>query len=204
MLDHQLPELLAKRLQSPLPGSAAQRDMETELSYGRHFGPPRPDARPAAVVIFLHPYDDQWHLPLMLRPVALVNHPGQISLPGGTIEPGESSEEAALREMEEELGVPRHGALLLGQLSNIYVFASNFIVTPWVAAARSDIQFEPSIDEVDEVLNIPLDHLLDPASRGQHIYERNGVSVLAPHFAWRGHFVWGTTAMILAELAALI
>src|SRR5215510_12971597 len=104
-----LPDRLARRLRLPLPGPAAQRTMESELAYGRHLGPPRLDARPAAVVALLHLIDDRWHMPLMVRPETLAHHAGQSSLPGGMVEPGETSEEAAIRELEEELGIARFG-----------------------------------------------------------------------------------------------
>lgn len=203
MTDH-LPEQLAARLHSPLPGASAQRQMEPELSYGRHFGPARFDARPAAVVVLLIRRGLQWRLPLMLRPDSMTHHAGQISLPGGSLEPGESTSDAALRELEEELGVPRYAALLLGQLSPIYVFGTNFLVTPCVAAIRSDVPLSPNDAEVAAVLDLPLAHLLNPAHRGQHIQTRGTVSLRAPHFEWQGHFIWGATSMILAELTAAI
>jgi 8-oxo-dGTP pyrophosphatase MutT (NUDIX family) len=178
--------------------------MEPELAYGRHFGPVLPDARPAAVVAMLHWHQGQWHLPLMRRPDSLTHHAGQISLPGGLIEPGESSEEAALRELEEELGVPRFGVLLLGQLSPLYLFGSNFLISPWVAAVRTAVEFRPSAAEVDEMLEVPLAHFLEPASRGRHVEERGDVRLMAPHFDWHGALIWGATSMILAELAAIV
>jgi hypothetical protein len=96
-INDDLPERLTARLQMRLPGTAAQRTMQPELSFGRYAGPARPDARPAAVVVLLHQIDQQWFVPLMVRQKTLSHHAGQISLPGGMIEAGESSEEAALR-----------------------------------------------------------------------------------------------------------
>src|SRR5690606_9786945 len=114
----QLPEQLARRLQQgQLPGRKAQARFEPLLSYGRHFGPPRYDARPAAVIALLFPAEGDWHLPLVLRPARLAAHGGQIGLPGGVVEPGESAQQAALRELEEELGVPPGAVHTIGELS---------------------------------------------------------------------------------------
>jgi len=202
-LTDDLLDRLARRLRMPLPGVAAQRTMESELAYGRHFGPPRCDARPAAVVALLHLVEGRCHLPLMVRPETLAHHAGQISLPGGMIEPGETSEEAALRELEEELGIERFGVLLLGQLSPLYLFGTNFWITPWVAAARGGVDFMPNAAEVHEVLQVPMADLLDAAIRGRHIENRGTFQFSAPHFLWRGHEIWGATSMILAELVEI-
>jgi 8-oxo-dGTP pyrophosphatase MutT (NUDIX family) len=199
-----LPQFLTERLHHPLPGSIAQRTMEPELSYGRHCGPARPDARPAAVVAALHMIDGRWHLPLMVRPETAAHHAGQISLPGGTVEAGETSEVAALRELEEELGISRSAALLLGRLTDVYVYGTNFLITPWVVAIQGTATFRPSAAEVQEILQIPLSHLLDPANRGQHIEQRGSLRFVAPHFQWYEHRIWGATSMILAEFSAVL
>jgi 8-oxo-dGTP pyrophosphatase MutT (NUDIX family) len=199
-----LPEFVTRRLHLPLPGAAAQRTMQPELSFGRHAGPAKPDARPAAVVVLLHQVDNQWFVPLMLRPKSLSHHAGQISLPGGVIEAGESSEEAALRELEEELGIDRFRSLLLGQLSPLYLFGTNFLITPWVAVVRGEVEFCPNRSEVEEFLQVPLSHLLSPTSRGEHVQQRGTLRFMAPHFSWREHRIWGATSMILAELVDVL
>src|SRR5687768_9711616 len=113
MLD--LPARLSQLLrEGTLPGRAAQAKFEPQLSYGRHFGPAPDNARLAAVMILLFPDGEDWRLPLVLRPVSLTAHGGQIGLPGGAVDPGESSDQAALRELTEELGVGAEGVELLG------------------------------------------------------------------------------------------
>ena len=197
-------EQLTARLSGPLPGPSAQRTMAPELSFGRYAGPARYDARQAAVAISLYQINGAWHLPLVVRPESLKHHAGQIGLPGGIIDPGETSEQAALRELEEELGIPRSAATSLGQLSSLYVFGTNFLIAPWIVALSSPVSFRPSAAEVQEVLQIPLVHLLDPKSRGQHIQRRGALQLIAPHFRWQGHNIWGATAMILAEFVAVM
>lgn len=143
-------------------------------------------------------------MPLTVRPSTMTDHAGQVSLPGGMIEPGETSQEAALRELEEELGVPADGIELLGRLSPLYLFVSNFCVDPWVAVLPERPRLKPSPSEVAEVLEVPLDHLLDPSNVGQHARDHRGLTFKAPHFRWQRHHIWGATSMILSELLALV
>ena len=131
-------------------------------------------------------------------------HAGQISFPGGMVEPGESTADAALRELDEELGVPPTSIEILGSLSPLYVFVSNFLVTPWVAVARTAIEFRPCVDEVAEVLEMPLAHLLDAGNYSVHPYRRGELEFSAPHLSWGEHRVWGATSIILAELVAIL
>ena len=200
-----LPEQLAARLiEKPLPGRAAQRRFEPSLCYGRHLGPPAVRARAAAVLALLYPHEGEWHLPLTVRPATLVAHAGQISLPGGSVDPGETGPQAALRELEEELGAGAQGVELLGGLSPLYVYVSEFQVTPWVAVAKERPDFAPSPYEVAELLEVPLSHLLDPANRGRHSRRQRGIEYSAPHFLWGRHRIWGATSMILGELVEIL
>src|SRR4051812_44121014 len=105
-LPENLAERLAQRLTEPLPGRHVQARLQPELGYGRHFGPPLPGARQAAVLILLYRSAGEWIVPLTLRPTTMAAHAGQISFPGGSVDDGESVSAAACRELEEELGVP--------------------------------------------------------------------------------------------------
>ena len=134
----------------------------------------------------------------------MVDHAGQVSLPGGLIESGEMSQQAALRELEEELGVAPLDIVVLGRLSSLYLFVSNFTVIPWVAATRMPETFVPNPREVAEVLEVPLAHLVDPAQTGRHQRQVNGLEFAAPHIAWGGHHIWGATSMILGEFIAIL
>jgi len=199
-----LPAWIAERLTRPLSPEAARARFAPALSYGRHFGPPAADAREAAVMVLLYPRDGAWHVPFTIRPETMAAHAGQISFPGGVVEAGETTRDAALRELGEELGVDPRTVVVLGSLSPVYVFASNFLVTPWVAVAREPLTFQPSTREVAEVIEVSLAHLLDPANFSSHTIRRGAMEFTAPHFAWREHRIWGATCIILGELIVML
>jgi 8-oxo-dGTP pyrophosphatase MutT (NUDIX family) len=203
-LDVELPARLGRRLRLPLPGPEVQRRFEPELSYGRHTDPPGVGLRPAAVLALLYPRDDRWHVPLTLRPASLANHASQVSLPGGRIETGESSESAALRELQEELGVLAGEVQLLGRLTPLVVFSGGFFVEPLVGVCWQPPVFDPSPSEVDELLELPLDWLCDVRSHCRAVQRRYGTAFTAPGFDWQGRCIWGATAMMLAELVAAV
>jgi 8-oxo-dGTP pyrophosphatase MutT (NUDIX family) len=203
-MNRRLPELLAARLTRPLPGPMVGSRFEPGPRPGRHYDRPAPDARPASVLVLLYPAEDRWHLPLTLRPPGMAAHGGQVSLPGGAVEPGESSQEAALREFHEELGPCPGDIRLLGRLSPLYVQVSNFLVTPWVGATPERPALVPNPVEVQQVFEVPVAYLLDPANFGSHQRERHGRPYTAPHFLWQHHRVWGATCMILGELVTLL
>ena len=203
-MNHRLPELLAARLAGPLPGPMVGSRFEPRPVLGRCYDDPPPDARPAAVLVLLYPHHGRWHLPLTLRPAHLENHAGQVSLPGGAVEPGESSRQAAVREFHEELGAHGQDVELLGQLSPLYVHASNFLITPWVGSAGGRPDLTPNPAEVERLLEVPLVELLDPANFGGHLRTHHDQSYTAPHFALQSHRIWGATCMILGELVTVL
>ena len=204
-----LPERIAAALGAGRRGGAARVRMSPELSYGRHAGPAPHTARRAAVMLLLfrrdHPAGGarRWHLPLTERPATLTRHGGQVSLPGGSVEPGESSREAALRELSEELGIDG-GVEILGRLADCYVFASDFLVTPWVSVASCDPEWKPHDREVQGVVELPLDVLVDGRCFGRMTIERGPLKFHAPCIRMGQTCVWGATSVILGELGQLL
>jgi hypothetical protein len=93
---------------------------------------------------------------------------------------------------------------VLGRLSPLYLFASNFQIDPWVAATSEAPDWHPNEREVERLLEIPLRHLLDPKSRGHIERRQRGLEFQAPCFTWDGERIWGATSMILAELVASV
>jgi 8-oxo-dGTP pyrophosphatase MutT (NUDIX family) len=200
----QMAAAIARELARGLPGRAAQRTMAHTLAYGRHHGPIPDDARRSAVILALHRTQAGWSVPALVRALALRSHAGQISLPGGKVEADETAEQAALREFEEECGVQPACLTVLGRLTPVYVFVSGFEITPVIALAAAPMTFRPNPHEVAAVIELPLDRLRDPATRGRHVIQRHGLQFHAPHFAIAGQQIWGATSLILAEFAALV
>jgi 8-oxo-dGTP pyrophosphatase MutT (NUDIX family) len=143
-------------------------------------------------------------VPLIVRAQGMVHHRGQVALPGGSLERGETAWQAARRELHEELGVELDDAALAGGLSRLYVFASNFDVTPLVALVDRRPAFRPAAAEVDKLLEVPLVDLPDAANWDRGPVPLRGIVGCVPQFTWQGHVVWGASAMILAELRALL
>jgi 8-oxo-dGTP pyrophosphatase MutT (NUDIX family) len=200
----QLSAAIRRELACGLPGRSALRTMGHSLAYGRHHGPIPDDARRSAVILALHQTPAGWSIPALLRSATMRSHAGQVSLPGGKVEGDETPEQAALREFEEEFGVPPEGLTILGRLSPVYVFVSGFEIVPVVALAAAQMSFLPSPHEVAAVIELPLAMLVDPAVRGRHVIERHGLRFSVPHFAIGGQRIWGATSLILAEFAALV
>jgi 8-oxo-dGTP pyrophosphatase MutT (NUDIX family) len=138
---------------------------------------------------------------LTLRSSTLKSHTGQISFPGGRIEPGETPEDAALRECEEETGIPAHLPEILGRLTPITSPASKGAVLPIVAWLDEDVPIRIHPDEVEEAFWQPLDELGEPTVTE---WELRGMKMLVPH--WPVHRVplWGLTACVLEELRQLL
>ena len=203
-LGDEFPVQLNRLLMQSRRWPAAQQRLVPELGYGRYRAPALCGARPAAVCALCYPDEGQWRLPFILRPATMAEHAGQISFPGGVIDSGETDEHCALRELEEELGVAPESVQMLGRLSPIYLYSSHYRVQPFVATAAARPQFAPSPCEVAELLEVPLQHLLDRTRRGTHLLTRRGFACVAPHIEFQGHCIWGATAVILSELIAIL
>ncbi len=198
-----LPLQLAAELNSH---GADRRDGERfapELSYGRHFGPPPRGARPAAVIALLFRRDGRWYVALTVRHAALGKHGGQISLPGGSVDTGETTADAARRELAEELGVST-AVELLGELPESYVYVSNFRVTPWLATTLGSPEWHPHDREVERVVEMPLASLVAPGCCGTMTVERGPVVFRAPCYRLGEDCVWGATSIILGQVAGLL
>ncbi len=199
-----LERCLAHALAGPLPGPAAQRAMAPTPRPGWQPGRVPEGLRDAAALALIYPRDGAPHLLLTVRAADLPHHGGQISLPGGEVEPGESFEDAALREAQEEVGVDRASVRLLGRLSAMHIPVSGYALHTVVGIASSAGTWAPHAREVARVLEAPLDTLLDPARCAVETRRYEGRDYDVPFYEVEGEKVWGATAMVLAELLALL
>lgn len=174
------------------------------MSYGRHCGPAPSDAKLASVLVLIYPSDGNWIVPLTLRQPHLSVHAGQVSLPGGSLESGESSWQAALRETQEELGLEPNLSKRLGPLTPLYVFNSNFLVFPWVAYAEQRPLFRPNELEVAHVVELPVHPAPRPNPARRMTIHRGRLQFTAPYWECGTQRIWGATYIILSELAALL
>ena len=164
----------------------------------------RPDERNGtprvgAVLVLLYPYRGTIHLALTRRPDSLKDHSGQVSFPGGKVEPDESLTEAALRETREELGVPTSSVDMLGELTSLYIPPTDFEVHPFVGWVPFGPNFIPNTSEVAELLEVSIDYLLQPTTRHKEPWQFGTYTMDVPFYDVQGHKVWGATAMMLSE-----
>jgi 8-oxo-dGTP pyrophosphatase MutT (NUDIX family) len=196
---------LAAALGRPLPGMTAQKAMAPEPLPGRKpYYEAESDALKAGVLLLLVPDAGRLAVVLTKRTENVLHHPGQVSLPGGEQHAGESLTATALRETSEELGCDLQALRVLGRLTPLYIPTSNYCVYTTVAFLPDRPRFRPQPDEVAEVIVVPVDFLLDPANLRIENWDYKGRSLRVPFFEFRGHCIWGATAMILGEFLALL
>ncbi len=157
------------------------------------------------MLILLYPNQQSIFFPLIKRPDYPGAHSGQVSLPGGKAEPGETPEETALREANEEIGVPVSRIKIIGRLSEFFVIPSNFMVTPVIGYAESVLPMVPDFKEVARILQGDVNAILpDAAIKRQEILAAGRYRMNAPHFDIEGEVVWGATAMMLNEFRWIV
>lgn len=160
----------------------------------------------AAVQILLYSQKDGFYFPLMKRTNYNGPHSGQISLPGGKYEKLDKNlEETAKRETEEELGINRKLMNSIFSLSDLFIPPSNFMVTPYLSYLDEFPDFNPDKNEVYEILEVPLNELMNnKLVKSKKIKHSSSMVLDTPYFELQNQVVWGATAMILSELKQLL
>ena len=199
---------LRTALAGPLPGLEAQLRMAPQPRVGWDPLKFPQDARAAAALLLVYPHNDTANLTLTVRGAELRNHTGQVSFPGGRVDDGESIEQAALREANEEVGVDPREVEILGRLTPLHIPVSRYLLHPIVGFASMRPAFQRAEWEVARIIETPVSTLRDPATIKREMRTRvvNGqpIEVDVPFFDIDGEKVWGATAMVLAEFCALL
>ena len=199
---------LQDALTRPLPGLAAQLRMAPSPRVGWDPLKVPEGTRDGAALLLIYPHDDALFLPLTVRGSQLRNHTGQVSLPGGRVDNGETIEAAALREAEEEIGVDRGVVRILGRLTPLHIPVSNYLLHPVVGFVEARPVFNRAEWEVARIIEPTLGQLRDPATIKRELRTRTtagqAVEIDVPFFDIDREKVWGATAMVLAEFCAIL
>lgn len=188
-------DLILQRLAAP--DAIKQRgDHDLNPNSAPHPGP----LTPAAVLVPLVDHPARLTVLLTKRTSHLSKHAGQISFPGGRLEPSDANAIAgALRETEEEIGLDRSHVSVLGRLDR-YVTGTGFAITPIVGLVTPGFQLDPDPNEVAEVFEVPLDFLLDPKNHQRHTGTFNGQPRSWYAMPYGDYYIWGATAGMLVNL----
>jgi 8-oxo-dGTP pyrophosphatase MutT (NUDIX family) len=208
-------EMLRSVLAEPLPDwrqvyeSFSPVDLRTGERRGR-VPPPGTDSRRAAVLVPVLAEPDGLHVVYTVRKADLQDHAGQISFPGGSMDPADVSLlETALREAEEEIDLSRDLVEVVGELEEMYIPPSNFRVSPFVGLLQPGAEMVLAPDEVEEIFTVSLDELLAPTTFRRVLWRHEGRDYEVPVLAVRGsdgassrREIWGATAAMTAALLA--
>lgn len=159
---------------------------------------PDSNLQPAAVLVAITDRPDPG-LHLTLRREDMRSHAGQVAFPGGRLDLGEDAVAAALREAEEEIGLPRDAVNLWG-VADCYRTVTNFIVTPVLGLVPPDLPLSPHEHEVADLFEAPLSFVLDPANQQRMTAEFQGATRTYYQINWEGRRIWGATAAMIVNL----
>src|SRR5690554_1905705 len=189
----------------PSPGESAHHKLAPvfRLQELEQLQKPKIEARHAAVMAVFYPGPGhQVHFVLILRPTYRGVHSNQVAFPGGRVEKEDRDlAHTALRETEEEVGIPQDDVKVIKEMTPIYIAPSNFWVRPYMGILDYTPELVPQEDEVEAIIEVDLDDFLrDSSLTSQRLSTAYSKSIEVPAFLLNGHVVWGATAMMLNEM----
>ncbi len=209
MIFQEFEKKIVKIKKMPLPGESVQFKMAPmeRLAELKRVAYKKNTAKRAGVMALFYPSNEfETHLALILRKSYKGVHSAQIGFPGGKYEMNDANlQETALRETEEEVGVPRNSIEVIKELTEVYIPPSDFFVKPFVGLSKLTPQFILQDREVEELVEVPLSHFMDDAVKTQQILSTSyATEIQVPAFLLNNHLVWGATAMMLNEVREML
>jgi len=206
----ELTSLLFQEINFNLPGEASHKLMAPfKRTKASSIINSEKQPKLSAVLMLIYPKNDIPHFTLIQRTDYKGTHGGQISFPGGKQEAEESLKETALRETFEEIGVAPDKVQILGEITQIYIPPSNFLVSPFIGFVDFEPVFTPEVKEVEEIIEVKISDLLDDKKIkqkkikvGKHTDKPLLIDV--PYFELNYNTVWGATATILSEVRQML
>ena len=192
-------EKLKNNCNDDLPGEKAQNIMLAKPRIDMVFPNSAEHAIPSAVLILLYPSNDDINFILTERTNEVQHHKGQISLPGGSWEKGEHLSETALRETEEEIGIPTDEIEIICELTPLFVKVTGYMIHPFVGYLTEKPNIIPDPNEVKNVFTATISDLLNPIKTETELWTIGETPVDVPFYKLDKYKVWGATAMILSE-----
>lgn len=200
-------EKVKSRLMLPLPGEDVQFEMSP---VGRkkinEYPLEQYNPQKSAVLILLFPDKKLTKTVLIQRPLYQGVHSGQIAFPGGKFDVNDIDlKHTALRETHEEVGILPEKINIIGNLSDIYISPSNFLVTPFIGYTEFNPRFIINKSEVDKLITYDVAALNNPNIKSKKLIKLSmGFEINAPYYNIEGATVWGATAMMISELNKVI
>lgn len=194
-------------LKKPLPGKIGHEPLKPYLKINKNLDAPQIlTPKIAAVMALIYPIKNIPHILFIERPLYDGVHSGQIAFPGGKIEQNDATFlDAALRETKEEIGIENNLINVAGSLTEVFVFASNFMVHPFVGILEEAPILTLEKKEVAAVLSIPMHTLFEPnIIKEKPIKNPLGFTLMAPYYDLNKKILWGATAMMVSELCTVI
>jgi len=202
---YELISILKRELKEKKPGFKAQLEMAPQPRPGQKLPfEVKNGSIKAGVLVLIYSILSQAYLLLTRRTPEVFYHRSQISFPGGRQESNENLKLTALREAREELNIRVENLTILGELTPLYIPPSNHCIYPLVAASDKHPKFRPQPSEVSEVLEVPFDHLLEPDNIHREVWPKDEGKYIIPYYLFNQNKIWGATAMVIAELLAVI
>ncbi|MFA6222326.1 MAG: CoA pyrophosphatase [Desulfomonilaceae bacterium] len=159
----------------------------------------------AAVLAPIFQKNGSLHVLLTQRSEMVEHHRGEISFPGGKLDPSDPDlRSCALRETHEEIGIPPDDVKVIGELDDFYTVATKFHVVPFVGVVPYPYKLSLSSREIAAIVAPPLEIFFDPSRRSEDTLIFRGEPVTVVSYRWEGHNIWGATARILQHLVELI